>query len=260
MCACSVVSKSLWPLGLQPTRSLWAGDSPGKNTGVGCHSLLQGVKLASLTSLALGGGFFTTSATWEGDCLLKDKSFMLDMVDVSLLQKVQQNMLSTYFVRPRIRNQRCVRWDRPRPLFMQPGWLLSSRKKCLWRAQSVLAARWRSRQLPAASPVFMKGPWCWPFPRPPPGSFWGFSGNSSVSGSAAFSVCYTLTFPLKLWGRHWKRFRGLQLRRCMLFILLFLPKWYPPLPKESRLPELHSWARRSGEARWQGFLEVSCFV
>ena len=39
----SVVSDSLWPHGLQPTRLLRPWDSPGKNTGVGCHFLLQGI-------------------------------------------------------------------------------------------------------------------------------------------------------------------------------------------------------------------------
>ena len=34
----SVVSDSLWPHGLQPTRLLHPWDSPGKNTGVGCQS------------------------------------------------------------------------------------------------------------------------------------------------------------------------------------------------------------------------------
>ena len=49
------------------------GDSPGKNTGVGCHALLQGIfptrdwtiKPSSLMSPALAGVFFTTSAIWE---------------------------------------------------------------------------------------------------------------------------------------------------------------------------------------------------
>ena len=36
----SVVSDSLWPHGLQPTRILHPWDSPGKSTGVGCHCLL----------------------------------------------------------------------------------------------------------------------------------------------------------------------------------------------------------------------------
>ena len=34
---------TLRPWGLQPTRLLCPWDSPGKNTGVGCHSLLQGI-------------------------------------------------------------------------------------------------------------------------------------------------------------------------------------------------------------------------
>ena len=63
------------------------GDSLGKNTGVGCHTLCQvilpdpGIELTSLTSPALqmgslpselpgklpalAGGFFTASASWE---------------------------------------------------------------------------------------------------------------------------------------------------------------------------------------------------
>ena len=41
--ACSVVSNSLWLCGLEPARLLCPWDSPGKNTGVGCHFLLQGI-------------------------------------------------------------------------------------------------------------------------------------------------------------------------------------------------------------------------
>ena len=48
-CACSnlssvasVTSDSSRPHGLQPTRLLCPWDSPGRNTGVACHSLLQG--------------------------------------------------------------------------------------------------------------------------------------------------------------------------------------------------------------------------
>ena len=39
----SVVYDSLRPHVLQPTRLLCPWDSPGKNTGVGCHFLLQGI-------------------------------------------------------------------------------------------------------------------------------------------------------------------------------------------------------------------------
>ena len=47
------------------------GDSPGMNTGVGSHFLLQGIfltqgsNLCLLTSPALAGRFFTIAATWE---------------------------------------------------------------------------------------------------------------------------------------------------------------------------------------------------
>ena len=46
MCVCSVdpvVSDSVLPIDLQPTRLLCPWDSPGKNTRVGCHALLQGI-------------------------------------------------------------------------------------------------------------------------------------------------------------------------------------------------------------------------
>ena len=36
---------SLLPCGLEPTRLLCPGDSPGKNPGVGCRFLLQGMFL-----------------------------------------------------------------------------------------------------------------------------------------------------------------------------------------------------------------------
>ena len=56
---------SLWPYGLWPARLLYPWDSPGKNTGVSCHTLLQGIFLTQglnpLMSCALAGGFFTTS-------------------------------------------------------------------------------------------------------------------------------------------------------------------------------------------------------
>jgi len=47
VCVCAPhllgMSNSLQPHGLQPTRLLCPWDSPGKNTGVGCHFLCQGI-------------------------------------------------------------------------------------------------------------------------------------------------------------------------------------------------------------------------
>ena len=69
-CAASVTSNSLWLYGLQPARLLCPWDSPGKNTGVGHHALLQGIfptqgSNSRLTTPALAGRLFTPSATWE---------------------------------------------------------------------------------------------------------------------------------------------------------------------------------------------------
>ena len=48
-----VVSDSLQPYGLQPARLLCPRDSPGKNTRVGCHALLQGMLLTQGLNLGL---------------------------------------------------------------------------------------------------------------------------------------------------------------------------------------------------------------
>ena len=85
---CSVVSNSLQSHhGLYPTRLLCPWDFIGKNTGVGCHSVLQGIFLTQgsnmhLASPALVGGFFTTSATceWEKNALPVVKIYFENVV------------------------------------------------------------------------------------------------------------------------------------------------------------------------------------
>ena len=63
------MSDSLRPYGLQPTRLLCPWDSPGKNTGVGCQFLLQGIFLTQglnphlLRLLLWQAGVFTASVT-----------------------------------------------------------------------------------------------------------------------------------------------------------------------------------------------------
>ena len=52
----SVVSDSLWPHGLQPTRLLHPWDFPGRSTGVGCHCLL----LANTITILI-----QENATWK---------------------------------------------------------------------------------------------------------------------------------------------------------------------------------------------------
>ena len=54
-CCCSVtsvVSESVRPHRRQPTRLLCPWDTPGKNTGVGCHFLLQCMKMKSESKVA----------------------------------------------------------------------------------------------------------------------------------------------------------------------------------------------------------------
>ena len=62
VCVCSVMSNSLWLHGLQPAKLLYPWDFAGKNTGVGCHFLLQGIfsTQGSNRHLLHWSGFFTT--------------------------------------------------------------------------------------------------------------------------------------------------------------------------------------------------------
>ena len=55
------MSDSLWPHGPQPARLLCPWDSPGKNPGVGCHFLLQGIFLTQGWNLRL--------LHWQADSL-----------------------------------------------------------------------------------------------------------------------------------------------------------------------------------------------
>ena len=54
-----VMSNSLRPHGLWPARLLCPWDFPGKNTGVGCHFLLQGIFLTQ----GLNTGLLNVSCT-----------------------------------------------------------------------------------------------------------------------------------------------------------------------------------------------------
>src|SRR5574341_822871 len=77
-CCCevvSVVSESVCPHGRQPTRPRSPWGSPGKNTGVGCHVLLQCMKVKCESEVAQSatgwperGGAVTTANVAEGAC------------------------------------------------------------------------------------------------------------------------------------------------------------------------------------------------
>ena len=52
VCVTSAVFHSLQPQGLQPARLFGPWNSPGKNSGVGCHALLQ--QIVPIQGLNLG--------------------------------------------------------------------------------------------------------------------------------------------------------------------------------------------------------------
>ena len=52
-CLAAQTSPTLRPCGLRPTRLLCPWDFPGKNTGVGCHSLLQRIFLTQGSNTGL---------------------------------------------------------------------------------------------------------------------------------------------------------------------------------------------------------------
>ena len=77
-CAQARSVMSSWPHGLQPARLLCPWGFPGKNTGGGCHFLVQGIFTTQGSNLHLhvsciAGGFFTTSAAREA---LKSSRFL----------------------------------------------------------------------------------------------------------------------------------------------------------------------------------------
>ena len=83
----SVISDSLWPHRLQFGRLLCPWNFPGKNTGMGCHFLLQEIFLSlglnpHLSVSCIDGQIFTTNGTW---CELFYKSPSLS-TDASLSQ------------------------------------------------------------------------------------------------------------------------------------------------------------------------------
>ena len=69
----SVVSNSLLTHGLEPTRLLCPWNSLGKNTGVGSHSLLQGIFPTQWSNLVsrIAGRFFTIWAIKEANIIIQ---------------------------------------------------------------------------------------------------------------------------------------------------------------------------------------------
>ena len=67
----SVVSDSVQPRGLQPARLLGPWNPPGKNTGVGCHFLLQGIFPTQ------GSNWVTPNLHWQAGSLPPGKPIVI---------------------------------------------------------------------------------------------------------------------------------------------------------------------------------------
>ena len=89
------MSDSVWPHRWQPTRLPRSWDSPGKNTGVGCHSLLQGIFLTQglnprISSIA--GRLYTV---WENH-LFWSPFILPSLVDLKSLTSTLTLLLHPY--------------------------------------------------------------------------------------------------------------------------------------------------------------------
>ena len=86
------MSDSLQPHRLQSSRLLCPWDSPDKNTGVGCHSLLQGNTLSRFVVLSLPRRKHLL-ISWLKRSLLNNWPYLL-----RLFQETRQKSMFTYFL------------------------------------------------------------------------------------------------------------------------------------------------------------------
>ena len=95
----SVVSDSLQPPGLLPIRLLCPWDSPDKNTGVGCHALLQGIFPAQdQTQVScIADGFFTVWVTREAQLYIDKNCINITEVLCILTSISPQWLYLTWF-------------------------------------------------------------------------------------------------------------------------------------------------------------------
>ena len=75
------------PTGCSPPGSSVHGNSPGKNTGVGCHVLLQGIFLTQGSNLHLLGLSYVSS--WAGESFTTSATCEAPAVPPSLLNPFQ---------------------------------------------------------------------------------------------------------------------------------------------------------------------------
>ena len=103
------MSNSSWPHALQPTRLLCPRNSPGKNPGVGCHFLLQGVFRTQGSNQRLSRLLY-----WQVGSLTLAHFYVLDTLIVVMPQVMVINSRSDT-------EQRSESWAPPGGLFCAPA-------------------------------------------------------------------------------------------------------------------------------------------
>ena len=92
-CVCLAVSDSLRPHGLQPIGLIIHGNSPGKNTGVGCHALLNNI-LPIKFLLSQRTTYQTTTfhrlILFQSEPLYKASFFQFAVYDLILLKSISK--------------------------------------------------------------------------------------------------------------------------------------------------------------------------
>ena len=112
------VSDSLWPHGLQPARLLCLWNFPSKNTGVGCHFLLQGIFPTQglnphLLCFLLCRQILYCLSHWESWDHKEMIAFVAVIVPTSALELCHINTQSTtvYMFPPTIQDSFLPWWD-----------------------------------------------------------------------------------------------------------------------------------------------------
>ena len=136
----SVVSDPQRPHGLQPTRPHRPWDSPGKNTGVGCHFLFQCMKVKSENEVvqscltlsdpmdcSLPGS--SVHGIFQGcHCLLQKYSYLLLNITLATPHKFEKEPVQCHEIESLDSKEKCIYWlveDKWKPLhisllFMSP--------------------------------------------------------------------------------------------------------------------------------------------
>ena len=152
MCVCEVtlvVSDSLQPCGPQPARLFCPWDSPGKNTGVGCRALLQGIFLTQGSNPHLFhllhwqavrslGGFFTSSPTFGKTLITLGPKLISLRCRPDQRRVIQADGVILFILTQKARFF---------PFF--PSWSLLILFSCIWSSQNLLycySSLWEGRK------------------------------------------------------------------------------------------------------------------